>query len=228
MTKLYPCLLFLVFTASASFAQTTTEPTMAKQLQAYKNLYRLADSLNKLGQLYTADSAVVEKARLLDKEHPEKYFEAIGEWLKESKYNDAAFLYHVGITRYRYYNAVNPDYQTSGDGALLASLEYIYGEAINPYLRTNIDNFISVLKAAGDYCARNDYAFYPKAKNPARYDTLVTGYTHMIQILETNREKYRKQWDDERAQLMKNIDGQIDAYNKMSPAEKQQADNGNW
>jgi hypothetical protein len=228
MTKLYPCLLFLVFTASASFAQATTDPTMAKQLQALRNLYHLADSLNKLGQLYVVDSAVVGRAKLLDKEHPTKYFEAIGESMKESKFNDAAFLYFVGRLRYRYYNAVNPDYQASGDGALLASLDYMFGENIKLYMKTNIDNFLAVLKASDDYFANNDYAIYPKAKNPGKYDTLSTWYVTLMQDLETNKEKYRKQWDEDRIQLMKNIDEQIDAYNKMRPEEKQRSKNNNW
>lgn len=182
---------------------------MAEQLQALKNLYHLADSLNQLGQLYSVNSDIIKKAKSLDKEHPEKYFEAIGESMKESKYNDAAFLYFVGRLRYRYYNAVNPDYQASGDGALLASLDYMYGENIKLYMKTNSDNFVAVLKASDDYFANNDYAIYPKAKNPVKYDSLSTWYVTLIKDIETNKEKYRKEWEEERVQLMKNIDQYI-------------------
>jgi len=109
----------------------------------------------------------------------------------------------------------------------LSSFKYIIGECINLYLKTNVDNFVSVLKASGDYFAKNDYAFYPKAKNPAKYDTLATGYAALIKDLETNKEKYRKQWDEERNQLMIGIERQIDAYNKMSPEEKKRLKNRN-
>jgi len=220
MTKLYLGILFLVFTTSASFGQI-------EQLQIYKNLYRSADSLNKLGRLYSADSGIIRQVRLLDKEHPANYFEAIGDLMKSSKFDDAAFLYYLAVLRYTYYNEVNPKYQASGDGAVLSSFKYIIGESINLYLKTNVDNFVSVLKASGDYFAKNDYAFYPKAKNPAKYDTLATGYAALIKDLETNKEKYRKQWDEERNQLMIGIERQIDAYNKMSPEEKKRLKNRN-
>jgi hypothetical protein len=146
--------------------------------------------------------------------------------MKESKFNDAAFLYYLGRLRYRYYNAVNPAYEASGDGALLGSFEYIFGETLNLYLKTNIRNFISVVKASGDYFAQHDYAFYPKAHNPAKYDTLATAYTVLVKNLETNTEKYRKEWDEERAELMKSIDEQIAEYNKLSPEEKKRLNSG--
>jgi hypothetical protein len=220
MTKLYLGLLFLVFTTSTSFGQI-------KQLQIYKNLYRSADSLDKLGRLYSPDSGIIGQVRLLDKEHPAKYFETIGNLMKCSKFDDAAFLYYLAILRYSYYNAVNPDYEASGDGALLSSFKYIVGETVNLYLKTNLDNFVSVLKASGDYFAKNDYAFYPKAKSPAKYDTIATRYALLIEDLETNKEKYRKQWDEERSRLMTAIEKQIDAYNKMSPEEKKRLKNSN-
>jgi len=220
MTKLYLVTLFLVFTTSASFGQI-------EQLQLYKNLYRSADSLNKLGRLYSTDSGILEQVRLLDKEHPTKYFETIGYLMKGSKFDDAAFLYYLAVLRYSYYNAVNPQYEASGDGALLGSYKYIIGETVNLYLETNVDNFVSVLKASGDYFAKNDYAFYPKAKNPAKYDTFAIGYPGLIKDLETNKEKYKKQWDKERNQMMTSIDRQIDAYNKKSPEEKERLKNRN-
>ena len=103
MTKLYLGILFLVFTTSASFGQI-------EQLQIYKNLYRSADSLNKLDRLYSADSGIIGQVRLLDKEHPANYFEAIGDLMKSSKFDDAAFLYYLAVLRYTYYNEVNPKY----------------------------------------------------------------------------------------------------------------------
>jgi len=195
MTKLYLGILFLVFTTSASFGQM-------EQLQIYKNLYRSADSLNKPGRLYSADSSIIGQVRRLDKEHPAKYFDTIGNLMKHSRFDDAAFLFYLAVLRYSYYNAVNPEYQASGDGALLGSYKYIFGETLNLYLKTNVDKFVSVLTASGDYFAKNDYAFYPKAKDPVKYDAIATKYAGLIKDLETNREKYRKEWDEERNRLM--------------------------
>jgi hypothetical protein len=110
------------------------------------------------------------------------------------KFDDAAFLYYLAILRYKYYNSANPKYVASGDGALLASLKNMAGETINMYLKTNIDNFVAVMKASGDYFANHDYPFYPRAQSPANYDTAWTIYTVLINNIETNREKYRKQW----------------------------------
>ena len=213
MTKRYLGILLLVFSTSTSIGQI-------EQLQIYKKLYHSADSLNNVGRLYYADSTIIGQVRLLDKEHPAKYFETIGELMKNAKFDDVAFLFYLAVLRYRYYNAVNPKYQASGDGALLGSFEYIVGETINLYLKTNVDNFVAVLKASGDYFAKNDYAFCPKAKNPTKYDSIATSYAGLIKDLETNKKKYREQWDKERGELMKGIDEQIDKFNKMSPEER--------
>lgn len=213
MTKRYLVLLLLVFSMATAIGQI-------QQLRMYQNLYRSADSLDKLGRLYCPDSAITQQARQLDKEHPAKYFDAIGDLMKHSQFDEAAFLFYVAMLRYHYYNAVNPKYQASGDGALLGSFHYMFGATINLYLKTNIENFISVLRASGDYFAKNDYAFYPKAKNLGKYDTMANGYDGLIEDLETNKKKYREEWDKERAKLMEGINEQIDKYNKMSPEER--------
>jgi uncharacterized membrane protein len=92
MTKLNTCLLLLVFTTSTTFGQM-------EQLQVYTNLYRSADSLNRSGQVYSLGSAIAQRVVSLDAERPAKYFETIGELMKESKFNDAAFLYYLGAAQ---------------------------------------------------------------------------------------------------------------------------------
>jgi hypothetical protein len=213
MIRLTTWLVALFFITSTTFGQM-------EELLVYKRLYRSADSLNRSGQVFSLSSAAAQRVVSLDAEHPAKYFETIGELMKSSQFNDAAFLFYLARLRYRYYNAVNAAYEDSGDGAMLGSFEYVFGETLNLYLKTNIRNFVSVVKASGDYFAQHDYAFYPKAKGPAKYDTLATAYAGLIKDLETNKAKYRKAWDEERVQLMKGIDEQIDEYNKLSPEEK--------
>ena len=213
MIKTLLTLITFLIISLASFAQI-------EQLQLYKNLYQTADSLNKIGHLFSVDSLTFQNAKQLDKEHPAKYFEKAGELFKNSKYDDAAFIYYLGLLRYRYYNTVNPKYQASGDGALAASLQYVFGETINLYLKTNIDNFKSVLQFSSDYYAKNDYTFYSKKKNLEKYNQLIESYSSVIKDLETNRTKYQKEWDDEKKMMIENIDKSIDEYNKMSPEEK--------
>ena len=209
--------LLLIFTF---FLVTSLCFGQIEQLEIYKRLYTTADSLNKLGKTFSVDSLAIQQAKSLNKQHPAKYFEEAGQLFKEAKYNDAAFLYYLGILRYRYYNSVNPKYQASGDGALAASLQYVVGEPINLFLKTNIDNFVSVLKLASDYYSENDYSFYSKTKNPNKYDEVLKGFSNLIKDLETNRVKYEKEWNVERNEMITNIDKAIDEYNKMTPKEK--------
>jgi len=213
MTKILLTVIIFLLVSSTSFGQI-------KELQLYKNIYETADSLNKIGHPFKVDSLTFQDAKQLDKEHPAKYFEKAGEMFKNSKYNEAAFIYYLGLLRYRYYNTVNPKYQASGDGALAASLQYIFGETINLYLKTNIDNFKSALQFSSDYYAKNDYTFYSKNKNLEKYNNLIDSYSSLIKDLETNRSKYQKEWDDEKKMMIKNIDKSIEEYNKMTPEEK--------
>jgi len=191
-----------------------------EELQLYKNLYLTADSLNKLGRPFSIDSTTKIEVIKLDKEHPSKYFEKAAELFKTNQFNDAAFLYYLGLLRYRYYNSVNPDYQASGDGALAASLQYVVGETINLYLRNNVDNYISALKFTTDYYKNNDYTFYSREKDIDKYNELFDNFSSLISDLETNKSKYKKEWDEERATMISNIDKAIDEYNKMTPEEK--------
>lgn len=213
MTKILLTLITFLLISSTSFGQI-------EQLQLFKKLYETVDSLNKIGHPFRVDSLTFIDAKQLDKEHPAKYFEKAGELFKNSKYNDAAFIYYLGLLRYRYYNTVNPKYQASGDGALAASLQYVFGETINLYLKTNIDNFKSALQISSDYYAKNDYTFYPKKKNIEKYNKLIDSYSGLIKDLETNRTKYQKEWEDEKKMMIENIDKSIDEYNKMTPEEK--------
>jgi len=213
-------LLATLFISATSFAQI-------EQLIALKNSYNTFDSISKLGIVYSPDSLMLKKVKQLDKEHPSEYFNAVGKLINELKYNDAAFLYYVGVLRYKYYNAVNPDYQASGDGALLGSLKYVMGEPINMYLKTNIDNFILILKLSGEYFTNNDYEFYSKTKNIEKYNTLAKGYDTLIKDMETNKEKYKTEWEAEKKVMIENIDKAIEEYNNLTPEEKKKLKDGN-
>ena len=95
MTKAFLILITFLLFSWTSFGQI-------EQLQIYKSLYLTADSLNKIGQPFAVDSLTFQYAKQLDKDHPAKYFEKAGELFKNSKYSDAAFIYYLGLLRYKY------------------------------------------------------------------------------------------------------------------------------
>lgn len=217
---------FLIFSVSL-FLTTQVCFGQVEQLQLYKNVYKTADSLNKLGSPFSIDSTTNLEVKELDKEHPAKYFEKAAELFKTNQFNDAAFLFYLGVLRYRFYNSVNPDYQASGDGALAASLQFVVGETINLYLKNNVNNFISALKFTTNYYKNNDYTFYSKQKNIEKYNKLFDNFSRLIKDLETNKDKYKKEWDEERNLMIAKIDRAIDEYNKMTPEEKEKLKQNN-
>ncbi len=199
MIKAILILFLSIFLLKTSYGQD-------EELKLYKNIYSTADSLIKIGQIKNIDSTIFKMANKLDKGHPTRFFETAVDLLSESKFNEASFIYYLGLMRYRYFNSVNPDYQASGDGALLASLNYAVGEPINMYLKTDIDNFISIINLTINYYETNDFLFSTKTKNEESYIKQTKGYKDLIIELETNKEKYTTQWDEQKSQMIKNID----------------------
>ena len=184
------------------------------EIQLYKNIYTQADSLIKTGKISNIDSTITEVANELDKEHPSKFFETAGQLLTESKFNEASFIYYLGLMRYRYFNSVNPDYQVSGDGALLASMKYVMGEPINMYLRTDVENFISVINFTIEYYESNDFLFYSKSEDVESFMKQSEGFKELVTELENNKEKYSTQWNEEKIEIQKNIDRWIEESEK--------------
>ena len=115
MKKILLYLFTIIFISSNSYGQC--------ELNLYKRIYTIADSLKAIGQISIIDTnSIFKKAKMLDKKHPAGFFETSGNYLTKSKFNEAAFIYYLGLMRFRYYNSANPDYKSSEDGALLGSL----------------------------------------------------------------------------------------------------------
>ena len=208
MTKKITLLILTIFIYSISYGQ--------EELKLYKRIYYSADSLNKIGSIRKLDSNVFLTAKSLDKLHPSKFFESAVELLSKSKFDEAGFIFYLGSLRYRYYNSANPEYQPGNDGALLASLKSIISEPVGMYLRTNIDNFISVLKATVSYYNQNDFVFYSKNKDIEKYKDQSLGFSGFIADLEGDKEKYTIQWNLERKELENNIDALIEGIKNNS------------
>jgi cell division FtsZ-interacting protein ZapD len=203
MRRLILFLLTTISVSTVSFGQN--------ELELYKRIYKTADSLKAIEQISAIDTAALfTKAKLLDKKHPSGFFETSGEFLTQSKFNEAAFVYYLGLMRFRYYNSANPDYQASGDGALLGSLKYVFGEPVNMYLRTDIDNFIFIIRQTVSYYSKNDFNFFSKDKNEEMFNAQIKSYDDLLVELETNKEKYKEQWATEKRTMEENIDKMIE------------------
>ena len=206
-------IIFILVTVISTFSYGQDE------IKSYKKIYQLADSLKKSGYIKDINSSVFKVAQALDRQHPSKFFEKVSDYLSKEKFNEATFLYYLGLMRFRYYNAVNPDYQPSGDGALLASFKYTFSESLNMYLRTDIDNFISLLKISVTYYDKNDFTFYSKSKNQDKFNEQTKSYLGLITELENNKSKYTDSWDKERISMEKNID-EVLKYQKQTDNNK--------
>ena len=189
--------LLLLLTSARLPAQSDPDSTSARtQFLLYRNLYAAADSVIKTKRAGVLDSSVYGLAMSLDGVHPEAYYEKAAELLKNAKWNDAGFLLYLGYARYRYYNSVNKDYQPSGDGALLASLQATLGKPVNMYLKTYADNFIALLRKSADWYAQHDYIFCSGSKDSVKYKAQSDRLYKIAADIEKNKEKYQAEWDD--------------------------------
>ncbi len=187
---------------------------LEKEVMTYKRLFSHADSLQIQGNVGQISENVISISKTLDKKRPVDYFEKAAEFMDLGKYNDASFLYYLGDVRYRYYNSVNPKYSKSNDGALLASFNYVLGEPIGYYLRSNVDNFIGILKKCSDYQSTNDYEFFSKKKGPSKYQEQADRLNKLIIDLETNKIIYQETWDKQRLDYNKNLDSFLEQVKK--------------
>jgi hypothetical protein len=79
---------------------------------------------------------------------------------------------------------------------------------------------VPALTLSSEYYSKNDYAFYPGAKDSVKYDDVATNFSGLFEDLKVNKPKYQKEWDEERKTMIDNNDKSIDEYNKMKPKEK--------
>ena len=136
MTKAITIYILTFLISVASYGQD--------EVELYTAIFQKSDSLKRLGHISYIDSSVFFKALDLDKQHPSKYFETAGECLKNSEFNEASFLFYLGILRFQYYNAVNPKYK-SKDGEDFWVLQFTYIELVETYMHTDVDNFVFIL-----------------------------------------------------------------------------------
>jgi len=190
------------------------------ELLRNKKLIQYADSINKLGQIGILSNEVLKILETLDKQHPAGFFQKAGTYLELLQPNEASFLYYTGYLRYKYYNSANPEYQIGNDGALFASLMTALQEPLTLYLRSNIDNYIEILKKSSDWHLNHEYTFFSRAKNQEKYFEQTNKIKSLISDLETNKSKRQLEWATEQKAYLNNLDSIIAQVDKNSSSNK--------
>jgi hypothetical protein len=176
---------------------------------ANQNIYKYADLLTKNHRIGAIDTDTYRIADSLDKLHPRFYFNKANELIKQSKLNDASFIYYLGCLRYKYYNAINPYVKAADDGTLFSALQSVVGQPINMYLTANFENFTQVLKKSGDWFLNHDYTYFSKSNDTMGFLLVFDGNTKSIADLEKNKKKYTNEWKIQRLVIEQNFDKEI-------------------
>lgn len=210
----------LVFTIVATLFCTNWIQAQkhGKNKEPFEVFYKRADSINKAQPNLRIDDSTIKKLKELDKQQPYFFFsEATGEYeFKNDKYDYAAIVFYVGLIRYKYFMKVNPEY-APGDGWIICeSMKQNYEGRIELYLKNNIEKYKAVLKFAIDYCTKNNYEYWQKPLDKVKFEKTIEPYATLLKELEMNKEKYEKQYLEER-----NVNlGKASANSSSSTGEK--------
>lgn len=170
-----------------------------EEIRLYQNIISKSDSLIKVGKIEQIDTLkIFKEASKIDEKHPSQYFDAMANYLNNNEFNEASFLFYVGIMRYKFYNSTNPKYKAGEDGALLASLKMVLGEPIQLYMRSDVDNFLNILNLSKNYYQKHDYKFFPKKNNEQKYEDQIKYIENMVLTIEKDRLSIKKIWEKER------------------------------
>jgi hypothetical protein len=215
MIKKIGVIIVIVFFSFVSKAQI-------EQLQQYQRLFTVADSFNRAHYTFSSDSSLLTRAHSLDQLHPSGFFDAAIQLLVEARYYDAAFFYYLGKFRFIYYNAINPHYQASGDGALFSSLSYIVGEPIDFFLKTNSNNFILVIKEVQHYCVstQGKKNYFKKDNFNEIYEGLLSQYSKMAEDIQQHQQTFEPIWKMERNLMEEYICTEIQKYQNLTPEQR--------
>lgn len=174
-----------------------------KEIDFYKKIYKTTDSLKALGKVGAIDSdSLFLKIKEIENKHPFAFVELIEEYIQKSKFNEASFVYFLSFMRIGYYNGVNNNYN---ERTLFNHLTNNYGGYINHYLKTDIDNYISIMKMAIKYYLNNDYTFFSKENNIEKFNLQIVTLNDFILDLKKNKVKYQKDWKNERISMEEEI-----------------------
>jgi hypothetical protein len=180
-------IIILVLISNYTFSQNSDS--------LYVKLYRYSDSIKSNNKIGVLENNIYTVASKLNALHPREYLNKSLELLKQNKYNEASYIYYLGIMRWKYYEnfAVYDEKDTTFKQDL--------NEVINSFLRSNVTNFSTIINAAANYHLANDYSFCSKKKKPLYYDEAAALYKRMSNQFQINKDYFTTMWSKERREF---------------------------
>lgn len=123
-------------------------------------------------------------------------------FIEQKQFQEAAIFYQVGLVRQSYYIAANNNYAPNEDWQYAESMKSISAKKLIPFLKSNLDNYLQVLKLAIEYSEKNDYDFSSKLNYPDKYQNAINKLKDLEADISKNKEQYKKDWEAERALLV--------------------------
>lgn len=168
----------------------------------YVSLYKTCDSLNGLKKIVGLDNALTQQLHQIDKKTPYHFFAEALYFIEQKQFQEAAIFYQVGLVRQSYYIAANNNYAPNEDWQYAESMKSISAKKLIPFLKSNLDNYLQVLKLAIEYSEKNDYDFSSKLNYPDKYQNAINKLKDLEADISKNKEQYKKDWEAERALLV--------------------------
>jgi hypothetical protein len=168
----------------------------------YVSLYKTCDSLNGLKKMAALDKGLTQQLNQIDKKTTYHFFAEALYFIEQNQFPEAAIFFHVGLVRQNYYIGVNNNYAPNEDWQYAESMKSISAKKLIPFLQSNADNYLQVLKVAIEYCEKNDYDFSSKLNYPDKYQNAINKLKDLQADILKNKEQFKKDWEAERARLL--------------------------
>ena len=167
---------------------------------------KIIDSISKTKIVGVFDSLIFKTTDTLDYFPPGYYFTRSRDLIDQYKLNEASFLFYLGTMRYMYYNATNPAFKKSEDGAFFSAIRHQLSDVLFKYLRANIDNYIAILQKSVDWYIKNDFHYYSRNKSEINYIKQSDKTISLIDELKKNKDHYIIQWKEEPEKMKEKSD----------------------
>lgn len=138
-------------------------------------IHKTIDSLKAIKQLKKISERALKAASYLSKIDPfEGYIPVSFLLLEHKRYNDAAFLFKLGMALEGYYEKVNPNSFSANSGNredAYYSIGSDFESSINQFLEADVENNLFVLHNVYDYFNKNSYTPEPKQQHIEEFNS---------------------------------------------------------
>ncbi|MDI1255042.1 MAG: hypothetical protein PSV16_02995 [Flavobacterium sp.] len=167
--------------------QAQDEPT-----GVYRNIYKCSDSIRSNKLTGKVSQKAMNTADSLNNYHPKAYFLKTVDLLMQSNYNDAAYIFLLGEMRMDYYGLFTKYDKDFYD------FHHTVKDPVYMFLRSNIDNFIALLKLSAAYNRQHDYAYKSGKLKPENYKESGAIQDRMATQFHINKAYFENMWLRER------------------------------